>query len=93
MVSTIWGLRQGLVETNWFAIGLIGLLGVLPAIIILKLLFMLVIAYSAYAVIAITPNNYLDDDALIIGLFVLNCLGYIILSNNFGLLNWPFVRV
>ena len=89
--STVVGVvLHGFVELNPFGAFLIARIGLLPAMLVLKGLFVTLIGVSIYLVLQESPSSFLDDDVLAVGMTVLNIVGFFVLSNNFGLLGWPF---
>ena len=89
--STFVGIfYRGFVELNPIGSYLIAMIGVVPAMLALKSFFLAIIGATIYFVLKETPFSFLDDDILTGGLIFLNALGFLVLSNNFGLLGWPF---
>ncbi|MDG7000807.1 MAG: hypothetical protein JRN15_17070 [Nitrososphaerota archaeon] len=89
--STVVGIAlHGFVELNPVGSYFISRVGLLPAMLVLKSLFLSLISASIYLVLKETPSSFLDDDVLLGGMTFLNVLGLFVLSNNFGLLGWPF---
>jgi uncharacterized membrane protein len=89
--STLVGIAMhGFIELNPVGAYLISKIGLLPAMIVQKSLFISLIGASIALVVKETPSSFLDDDVLLGGMAFLNVLGLFVLSNNFGLLGWPF---
>lgn len=89
--STFVGIAaRGFIELNPVGSYLIARVGVVPAMVVLKGLFLTLIGASIALVLRDTPSSFLDDDILLGGMTFLNILGLFVLSNNFGLLGWPF---
>lgn len=89
--STFVGIfYYGFIELNPIGAFLIAKTGLLLAMIVLKSSFLAIIGVTIYFVLKETPFSFLDDDILTAGLVFLNALGFFVLSNNFGLLGWPF---
>ena len=89
--STFVGIfYHGFIELNPVGAYLIAKIGVIPAMLALKSFFLAIIGATIYFVLKETPFSFLDDDILTGGLVFLNALGFFVLSNNFGLLGWPF---
>ncbi len=87
--STVYGVFwMHLVETNWFVNELSTIIGFSPALVLVKVLMVGLIAFTTWAVAVKTPRSFLDDDLMLIGLLVLNVIGFFVLSNNFGLVGW-----
>ena len=78
------------VELNPIGAYVIARIGVLDAMILLKSIILGIIGVTVYAVFRETPDDFFDDDIMFGGLLFLNVLGFFVLSNNFGLLGWPF---
>jgi uncharacterized membrane protein len=89
--STVVGIAvHGFVELNPFGAYLILKMGLIPAMLVLKTIYLVLIGGSIYLVLRETPGSFLDDNILVGGMALINILGLFVLSNNFGLLGWPF---
>ena len=89
--STFLGIfYHGFIELNPVGAYAIAHIGLVPALLLLKSLFLVIIGITIVVVLRETPFSFLDDDVLVGGLVLLNALGFFVLSNNFGLLGWPF---
>jgi uncharacterized membrane protein len=89
--STLVGIAlHGFVELNPFGAYLIEKMGLLPAMITLKTIYLLLIGASIFLVLRETTSSFLDDNILVGGMALINLLGLLVLSNNFGILGWPF---
>jgi hypothetical protein len=87
-LSTVAGLAQGLVETNWLVLQLMSKIGEVPALILVKGAFTLLIGGTIWLAMRESPEFFLDDDAMILALIFLNIIGFGVLSNNFSYLGW-----
>ena len=90
-VSTIVALAHGAVEMNWFAVALMKYIGEFAAFVAIKVFFTALIGITIWIVIRRTPFTFLDDDVMIAGLFLLNLVGFLVLSNNFSVLGWKLI--
>ncbi len=89
--STVVGIAvHGFIELNPFGAYLIAKIGLIPAMLVLKTIYLVLIGGSIYLVLRETPGSFLDDNILVGGMTLINILGLFVLSNNFGLLGWPF---
>ncbi len=87
--STIYGVFwMHLVETNRFVNDLAKAIGFIPALVLGKILMIGMIGFTTWAVVTKTPYSYVDDDVMLVGLLLLNVIGFFVLQNNFGLVGW-----
>ncbi len=89
--STFVGIfYHGFLELNPIGAYLISKIGIIWAMVLLKSFFLAIIGITIWLGLRETPFSFLDADILPGGLVLLNALGFFVLSNNFGLLGWPF---
>jgi|SRR5579875_2813861 len=90
--STVAGLARGLIEINPLARFLMSYIGEIPAFVALKGIFTAVIGVTIYVVVKETPSSFFDDDMLLLGMTILNIVGFLVLSNNLSYLGlWPSI--
>lgn len=78
-----------LAELNPVGAYLMHQIGPLPGLIILKAFYVGIVSATIYALLH-DIHSFVADDVMIAGLLILNILGLFVLSNNFGILGWPF---
>lgn len=90
VITTFIGIAfDHLSEQNPIGAYLFVKLGLVPGMILLKTIYFVLIGGTLYALLR-DVHSFVADDVMIIGMMALNILGFFVLSNNFGLLGWPY---